>query len=666
MNQWYVPSILLLFLLPLFCQATDKDLVPQERTDNAYGAQSDDASPTTVYWGDAHVHTNLSLDAYIAGNTKLGPEAAYRFARGDAVMAHNGMTAKLKRPLDFLVVADHAFNMGLLPSLASKQPAALDSPLAQQFLAKLNDMQRAAEVDRNQAVALGTDLIMDGITLGQVLSDQQQQSVWDRAIGLADHYNDPGRFTAFIGYEWTQIFYRLHRVVIFKDDASKVGQVQPFSQFDSSDPEALWAYLNAYETQTGGQVMAIPHNSNSSQGVMFALEGADGKALSVDYAKTRSRWEPLLEVTQFKGDSEAHPVLSPQDPFADFETMAVEQLHNPDSEDYKKRFGLTDYDGWIEKKIAAADPSWNYRYSYARPALKLGLQQQARLGVNPFKFGLIGSTDSHTSLATADNDNFFGSFSGTEPYPNRVRGTWHGPGVAVDPASKGFYKRAWHLGAAGYAAVWAQENTRDSLFAAMQRKEVYASTGPRIKVRFFAGWDYQADDAQRPDLARIGYAKGVPMGGDLTQAPPKQSPQFLIRAVKDPDGANLDRVQVVKGWHDQNGELHEKVYNVALSDQRKPNRRGEVKPVGNTVNIAEASYSNSIGDPELAVVWQDPDFNPNELAFYYVRVLEIPTPRWTAYDANVFGLKNLPDEIPMVTQERAYTSPIWYTPEAGP
>lgn len=631
---------------------------------DSYAPETDWKYPSNVYWGDTHLHTNLSLDAYIYGNTGLGAEQAYRFAKGEPVIATNGMTAKLSRPLDFLVIADHASNMGLMQELEAKNSDVLSSPLGKKLAYKLDEINRVAEVDKTKAVQLADKLLLDGFTLGQVKDDPAQLSIWKAAATLADQHNQPGQFTTFIGYEWTQLFYKLHRVVIFKDDANKVGEEIPFSQYDSNDPELLWAYLEDYENRTGGEVLAIPHNGNLSQGVMFALEGADGKPLSVDYAETRSRWEPLFEVTQIKGDSEAHPDLSPTDTFADYETVpnVTVTVYSEFSEKLKKQLKLTDYDSWIKQKINRADKFWNYEYGYARPALKLGLQQQHKLGVNPFKFGMLGSTDAHTSLSTADENNFWGKLSRLEPYPNRILGSWGGPGTNIVPDSSGFFSRAWRASASGYAAIWAEENTRESLFAAMKRKEVYASTGPRIRVRFFGGWDYQADDAFRPNFAKIGYSKGVPMGGDITQGPEEKSPTFLIRAVKDPDGANLDRVQIVKGWLDKQGRLHEKIYDVALADRRNPNWRGRVKPVGDTVNISDASYTNTIGAPELAVVWPDPDFNANELAFYYVRVLEIPTPRWTAYDAKVYGIKDIPDEIPMVTQERAYTSPIWYSP----
>ena len=625
-----------------------------------YSPAAEQSYPNTVYWGDTHLHSNLSIDAYTKGNRNLGLDAAYRFAKGDAVQASNGMMAKRKRPLDFLVIADHASNMGLMQHLESSPQALPATPLAQHWLQQFNKALGLASSNPKEAKKLSADLLMDGWMAGNVLDHQTQQTIWTRAIALADQYNQPGQFTAFIGYEWTQVFYNLHRVVIFKDDARKAGQVRPFSQYDSSDPEALWAYLAAYENQTGGEVLAIPHNGNMSNGVMFALEGADGQALTVDYAKQRSRWEPLFEVTQIKGDSEAHPELSPQDDFADFETFFTNSLHRDSVETLKTQRELSDYDTWIQQKKVKGDPLWNYQYGYARPGLKLGLQQQAKLGVNPFKFGLIGSTDSHTSLAIADEDNFWGKNSQAEPSPTRLLNSW--AGTAADPDDNSYFARAWNMNAAGYAAVWAEENTRPSLFAAMKRKEVYASTGPRITVRFFGGWDYHAEDAVSANLAQIGYQKGVPMGGDLSQAPVGEAPRFLIHATRDPEGANLDRLQIIKGWHDAQGQLHEKVYDVALSDDRRPNWRGKVNPVGNTVDIANASYTNTIGDPELSVVWQDPQFNADELAFYYVRVLEIPTPRWPAYDAKFFNVSDIPDDAPMITQERAYTSPIWYTP----
>ena len=602
----------------------------------SYSIHADRPFPTNVYWGDTHVHTNLSIDSFITGNRKLGPNDAYRFARGDSVAMHNGMNARLHRPLDFLVVADHAFAVGLLLKLDLSDPAVLNTETGRSLHARYQKIRDKLSW-YNPA---DSDFIPDiWFGKGDVKDETFRRSVWQEIISSAENFNDPGRFTTFIGYEWTSEESResvdlkgnLHRVVIFKDGGDKVGQVLPFTRNDGQDPEDLWAYMSNYQKKTGGEVLAIPHGSNVSNGDMFALTDSYGEPLSQSYAKTRSLWEPLLEVTQVKGDSETHPLLSPLDEFADYETWNSWR-HNVEQRGLDKP--------WTDWSDAEKNKK---RSEYARSALMLGLEKKFELGINPFKFGMIGSTDAHTSLSMVSENNYGGRNSiPDEPGAIRI---------------ERFFNSA-----AGYAGVWARENTREALFAAMKRKETYATTGPRMSVRFFGGWDYQKDDAFKPDMAAIGYGKGVPMGGDLTNAPNGRSLRFLIRAVKDPDGANLDRVQVIKGWRDEEGKLHEKIYNAALSDGRDEDRRGKVSPVGSTVDAQDASYINSIGDPELAVVWTDPDFDKDELAFYYVRVLEIPTPRWTAYDAKFFGITDIPDEVPMITQERAYTSPIWYTP----
>ena len=595
---------------------------------DSYSPYSEQAHPTNVYWGDTHLHTNLSVDANGMGNKSLTPDDAYRFAKGEAITAHNGMKARLQRPLDFLVIADHAINMGVMRGARSGNPTLLKTEIGRRWY---ESMQGNTDTESQ-------DFFWESWSkeTPQVVRESAfRRAIWQEVTAKADEYNQPGQFTAFIGYEWTPSETNHHRVVIFKDDAGKADQILPFSSYDSWDPEKLWSYLSDYETKTGGGVLAIPHNSNLTNGLMFSLQDYQGRPLDNTYAKMRSRWEPLVEATQIKGDSETHPILSPTDEFADYET----------------------WNGWNGRqtgKTLSKESVKQKPYEYVRSALKLGLQQQTKLGVNPFKFGLIGSTDSHTSLATGDENNFWGKMSKDEPSPERLKI----PTLPWAPENLG-----WEYAASGYAGVWAEGNTREALFAAMKRKETYATTGPRMTVRFFGGWDFENNDALKPDLAKIGYAKGVPMGGDLTNTPHDRSPTFLIRAVRDPDGANLDRVQVIKGWHDKDGELHEKIYDVALADNRKTNWRGKIKPVGSTVDIKDASYTNTIGDPELAVVWKDPDFNKDELAFYYVRVLEIPTPRWTAYDAKFFGLTDVPKEVPMVTQERAYTSPIWYSPE---
>ncbi len=598
----------------------------QVLTEERYSPHAANKFPQQVYWGDTHLHTTLSVDADgYGGNISLGPDQAYRFAKGEPVIAHNGMSAKLSRPLDFLVVADHAENMGVLSSIRAEDQNVLATEVGKLWarLLQAEPKSKSHEFVWNTWGAFAPDGAEE-----VVKSKVFRASIWNTVVGVADTNNSPGKFTAFTGYEWTpfsKLAYNLHRVVIFKDDAIRTNQVLPFSSNESSDIEELWRYLGEYEATTGGEVLAIGHNGNLSGGLMFSPTTYSGQPISKTYAEQRSRWEPLYEVTQIKGDSEAHPSLSPSDEFSDYETWNSHPL-NPN---------------WtVEEK----------RYEYARSALKRGLKFESFLEVNPFKFGMIGSTDSHTSLSTADDRNFWGKLTLHEPSNDRAA-----KGIADGLAG-------WKFGASGYAAIWAQENTRESLFAAMKRREVYASTGPRITVRFFGGWDYQPNEALRPDLASIGYSKGVPMGGDLANAADGKSPTFLIRAVKDPDGANLDRVQVIKGWHDSQGELHERIYNVALSDGRTVDKHGRAPAVGSTVDVKDASYTNSIGDPELAVVWRDPDFDRDELAFYYLRVLEIPTPRWTAYDAKFFGLKDIPEEIPMITQERAYSSPIWYAP----
>ena len=592
-----------------------------------YSPYSGKNFPNQVFWGDTHLHTRISADSYLRGNKLLTSEDAYRFAMGDNVVTHNGRNVRLRRPLDFLVIADHAEEIGILVDIHAADSRLIETETGRKIYNLLNNSLKSDDDIWSLIADLNTSSI------------KFKESSWRNVVENADKYNRPGVFTTFSGFEWTSnpgINYdNLHRVVIFKDSADKVTQVIPYSSLDSEDPEKLWDYLANYQTTTGGDAIAIPHNSNVSNGRMFALVNHKGDPIDLSYAKSRSRWEPLVEVTQIKGDSETHALVSPEDGFADYETW-------------------NSWDGYsVDQRMSEERKNFK-RFEYVRPALKLGLGQQAKLGVNPFKFGMIGSTDSHTSLTTADESNFWGKNTKDEPTIDRM----------LLPIMGELFPQLlnWQSAASGYAGIWAQENTRESLFAAMQRKEVYASTGPRISVRFFGGWDYNPGDASRPNLAQIGYSKGVPMGGDLANAVEGRSPSFLIRAVKDPDGANLDRVQVIKGWHDSRGELHERIYNVALSDGRTEYKHGRAPAVGSTVDVKDASYTNSIGDPELAVVWQDPDFDRDELAFYYLRVLEIPTPRWTAYDAKFFSLKDVPKEIPMVTQERAYSSSIWYAP----
>jgi len=638
-----------LFVLGLSIAASaESEAGSEEGRGSSYSPYADQTYARRVFWGDTHVHTSWSPDAGAGGNTQIGPDEAFRFARGETVTGHNGMRLALRRPLDFLVVSDHSEYMGLYPMLEERDPDLLASETGRRWAELVRDGKRS-QVGAEFAAGLpsGKDLIE---------SPAFARSVWDRVIANAEGHNEPGRFTAFIGYEWTSMpaGANLHRVVLFGDGAEQTSQVVPFRSIDSDDPEALWRYMADYEGKTGGRVMAIPHNSNLSAGRMFELVDSQGSPFTKAYAEQRRFWEPLVEATQIKGDSETAPALSPEDEFADYGT----------------------WDGARGMARKGRHEDWMYEGEYVRPALGNGIGLGAKLGVNPFEFGLIGSTDSHTGLATADDDDFWGKFNSNEPKPNRAAEPWaknflpaEGSAAWEQMRAAGFLGEsrasqtmAWGLVASGFAAIWARENTRDALFDAMRRRETYATTGPRMVVRFFGGWEYKGDDAVAPDLAAVGYSKGVPMGSVLSKRSRHGVPRFLIAALRDPEGANLDRVQVVKQWSDESGKRHERIYDVALSGNRQIGADGRSRePVGSSVDVAHARYTNTIGASQLATVWRDPDFDPKRPAVYYVRVLEIPTPRWTTYDAARFGTP-LAEAVPKTTQERAYTSPIWYTP----
>lgn len=585
--------------------------------------------PNQVFFGDTHLHTSYSTDAGMIGNT-LGPEEAYRFARGETVTSSTGLPARLNRPLDFLVVADHAENLGLMPLIAESNPELLKNEWGKM----VHDFVKNGEGDKAYD-AWGAKMIARDDPLKE--QTELAQTVWQRLTAAAEKYNQPGLFTALIGFEWTSSpnGNNLHRNIIFRDGKDKADKIIPLSQYDTQDPEELWQWMADYERNTAGRVLAIPHNGNLSNGLMFdGVTLTTKKPLDKNYAERRMKREPIYDVTQIKGDGETHPLLSPNDEFADFETWD------------KGSFGP-------DPKTKEMLPQ-----EYAREALKRGLAHEANLGVNPFKFGMVGSTDSHTSLSTAEENNFFGKASMVEPTADPIR---FDEVIAGRPAPKGSQMFARDTSASGLAAVWARENTREALWDAMARKEVFATTGPRIRVRVFGGWEFSEDDLNRSDFAKHGYDNGVPMGGDLTNAPEGKAPTFLVRAIRDPDGANLDRIQIVKGWLDKEGKTQETVYDVAWSGNRQAGADGKLPAVGNTVNVEEAAYDNSIGAAGLQAYWMDPQFDASQRAFYYVRVLEIPTPRWTTYDAKIFGVKR-PDDVPASIQERAYTSPIWYTP----
>jgi len=606
---------------------------PLSALSQEYSPHAFEEFPTQLLWGDLHVHSSFSFDANSAGNLRLEPSEAYRYARGEAVTANSGMTAKLEQPLDFLVVADHSEYMGLLPAVRREDPEALADPGVR---ALHESMKNPAGAGFGTVATLG-DRITDGVGPGLEYAGLRR-NVWDAITRQADEANDPGRFTALIGFEWTSMpgGDNIHRVVVYRDDAEKAARRIPVSNFEGDKPEDLWAFMEAYESELGGRILAIPHNANMSNGRMFALTQSDGSPIDAAYAKRRARLEPLAEVTQYKGDGEAHPKLSPDDAFADFETWDFGNLH-------------------ATKLYPKED--WMLEFEYARSALKLGLGVEADVGTNPFQFGMIGSTDSHTSLAAGAEDDFWGKISVIEPGPR----TWVANNAPISPDAKP--PSPWDFAASGYTGVWAQENTRESIFDALARREVYATTGSRITLRFFGGFDFDELDADRPNLARVGYAKGVPMGSELDgeqAGAAEEAPSFLIAAQKDPLGANLDRLQVVKGWRDADGALQEKVYDVAISEGRR-SLFGGVRDIVSTVDVATATYTNDVGTAELRAVFRDPDFDPAERAFYYARVIEIPTPRWNVYDTVRLGA-NLPETLPTEVQDRAYSSPIWYTP----
>jgi hypothetical protein len=635
-------TIAALLVAPLFAAnetpATDIGTLDKATAETAfkkrpYSPYADRKFPTRPLFGDQHLHTAFSMDAGAFG-CRLSPSDAYRFARGEQVMASSGQPVKLSRPLDWLVVTDHSDNMGFFPDLSAGKPEVLADPTGRKWYDQMKSGKGAeTAIEIIVAFSHGTfpkDLMYFPGT-------RSYKNAWKEEVDAAEKYNEPGRFTAFIGYEWTSNTggNNLHRNVIYRDNADKALQMDPFTvypPFGSDNPAKLWEWMEAYEKKTGGNVLAIAHNGNLSSGLMFPTVEQFGKPVDKEYATNRAKWERLYEATQTKGDGETHPFLSPNDEFADFE-----------------RWDKGNLDGSVAKKKEMLE------FEYVRSAYKNGLMLEAKLGVNPYKFGLVSGSDAHTGLTAMEEDNFFGKVTPMEPSPERLHGTF------VKNAQTGVTIMDWEVCAGGYAAVWATENTREAIWDAMQRKETYSTTGTRMAVRFFGGWEFEKADAESRNPAFAGYSKGVPMGGDLTNAPAGKPPTFLVAALKDPIGANLDRIQVIKGWMDAKGELHEKVYDVAWSGDRKPDANGKVPSVGSTVDVASATWTNTIGAPELITVWKDPDFRASERAFYYARVIEIPTPRWTAYDAKTFGVKPI-EGTRMTITERAYTSPIWFTP----
>ena len=566
--------------------------------------------PNRLLWGDTDVHTSYSADAYLLGNRSADPSTAYRFARGlPVVHPYTQAKVQLHTPLDFLVVADHA-EMLAVPLRLMEGDARLTGTATGKRWARMMAEGHGLEILEQE---LGPSM-RAGAPIADLDDDELQQSAWNSIVQAAEQHYAPCAFTSFIGWEWTADpgGHALGRVIFMNQGAEQARQLVPFSALDSQRPEDLWAWLEDTSARLGTDFIAIPQQSNLSGGMMYPEVDSEGRPITAAYARTRMRWEPVAEVTQYEGDSETHPSLSPDDAFAGFE-----------------KFPQTSQPGEGEAKVSEGD--------YARSALLRGLEIDQNVGANPYKFGMIGATNSHTGLASAEEANFWGAMSA-----NGLEGS--------------------DLSAQGLTAVWAEENTRASIFAAFKRKEVYATTGPRIRVRFFGGWAFDSKQADKFDMVKVGYTMGFPMGSDLTKGPDGKAPGFLMYAVKDPDGANLDRIQMIKGWVDQEGKTHEKVFDVAWSADRERDADGKVPPVKNTVDLATAEYDNTVGAPALHGFWSDPDFDPAQRAFYYVRVLQIPTPRHTLYDAVAFGIDPEKTGHPPTIQERAYTSPIWYTP----
>ncbi|ARN73510.1 DUF3604 domain-containing protein [Oceanicoccus sagamiensis] len=597
----------------------------------------DTAFPEEVFWGDQHMHSAWSADAGLASAT-LTPEELVRFAKGEAVKYSTGEMVKLHRGLDWVAVTDHSDGMGTINELIDGNAEFMQDPTAKRWsemMAKGGDssMQAKKEAVSAQATHQLPPVFMD---------PKWMVSAWEKTVDIMEQYNEPGKFTAFIAYEWTsngENGNNLHRNVIFRGNSDVTRQYAPLTTFVSadpavsgSDPESLWQWLADWEDKTGGKVLAIPHNGNMSNGQMFDLKRYNGQPLTKKWVEDRARWEVLYEVFQYKGQGEAHPALSPNDEYANFGVWDTANLN-----------GIPKEPGMISTE-------------YAREALKNGLKLEAEFGTNPFKIALVSGTDTHNGLSMGgQEDNFYGKFGYSYPRPGRWNDVYKQEGS--------YTRRDWTILAAGITGVWSTSNTRGAIWDGMKRREVYASSGPRISVRLFAGYDFSAADARPESLVKTGYAKGVPMGGDLKASTADKPPTFLFAAIKDPVNANLDAMQIIKGWVDSSGDTYEKVYNVAWSEPEKRKEvDGKLTKVGNTVDLATASYTNTIGATEFIGHFTDPDFDPKQRAFYYARVVEIPTPRWVAFDAVRYQEAIDPD-VDMIQQERAVTSPIWYNPQ---
>jgi Protein of unknown function (DUF3604) len=576
-----------------------------------------------AYFGETHVHTSWSLDAWLFGNRIADPGEAYKYFKGEPIKHPAGYEVKIETPLDWAGVTDHSEYVGVIKFANDPKSPVSKLPAAQPLI--INPGKPLAE-EMQRIFVYGVKVLMGGPPVKSLASPEIAGTVWKENVGLAEKANQPGKFTAFCSYEWTSMpnNMNMHRNIFFKDCA-KVPAM-PFSALDSPFPEELWQWMDS-QRKAGNELLAISHNANLSDGRMFPIEvDFKGRPIDAAYAASRDRNEKLTEIKQIKGASETHPLLSPNDEFSNFEIFS--NL-------------LGDPSGRVPHIVG----------SYARQALKDGLAMQDARGFNPYKFGFGAAADSHNTAVPYRQENYFGAHGLTDATP-QIRLSGHLT-AGIDPRT---------VGPAGLTGAWAEENTRASIFDAIQRKETFAVSGPHIKVRLFGGWEYTAAMLAAQDWVKTGYAKGVPMGGDLPPARAK-APTFVVWAVKDPTSGNLDRIQVVKGWT-KSGQSFEKIFDVVWAGDRKPDKwTGVVPPTGSTVDVENATYTNAIGAVELKTVWTDPEFDPSLHAFYYARVLEIPTPRWTTIQAKQLGVPP-PDVVAATIQERAWTSPIWYTPTA--
>lgn len=619
----------LIFISLIGCKNDTKKEVIQDNIAEEIPVISDEIKTNTlkdVYWGDTHVHTGWSMDAGLDGAT-LSPEDAYRFALGESITSNSGLQAKIKYPYDWFLVSDHSDAMGVINNLIDGNEEMMQVPVMKKWSEALKIGGEAATTVKSDAIRMQAN----GELPELMMDPKWMVDAWERTIETAEKFNTPGKFTTFIAYEWTVNAdggNNLHRNVIFRDGADRAKQIIPLTTFETQEPKKLWEWMEAYETKTGGQLLAIPHNGNLSNGRMFEEKQFDGTPMTKKWVEMRARFEPLFELYQIKGQSEAHPSLSPTDEFADYELWDRGNL------------------------ILLPKPKGALKTEYWREALKSGMRIEKELGTNPFKYGANAATDTHTGISSTEEDNFWGKFKSLE-ISNKDR--WDFPLLEGETDTY----MGWEQSTSGFMGVWAESNTREAIWDAMMRKETYATTGPRMKVRFFGGFNFSENDLSK-DIAEKGYANGVPMGGDLKFTNNK-TPNFIISAIKDPNGANLDRIQVIKGWLDANGKTHEKIYEVKWSGNRQLDSKGKLPAIENTVNLENATYTNTVGTTELKVYFTDPDFDPLQSAFYYVRVLEIPTPRWTLYDKVKHNL-TLPAHVPLTHQGRIATSPIWYNP----